>query len=392
MKPSGPILLEAMPEEIEKKATKVQPAAKKKQPLPLLPLVTYEPVGNPLAKMNDAQKQFFLDSLLRAARPMPSMQSIQSMPSMQQSAALARASAEQSRFALSTVQRQSAIQIGQAMAESRSKEASKKEAKETQLKETRSKAAIASSQERALSESAEKRRQSQPSQLPSFSSSGTGFKEAKDSLAFVLADYARGDEKKLRGAMDEFNSRLSSAQHKSADLMATLLLVIEDKAWDAGEEGAAGSAKHFGARIGRGTEVPEILRESARDSAVVRLASVREMLRHYFEAHPKEYASILAAALGLTSDQEADSTFMQERLASELAHIGGFAFAQKMLAELKLRKKLDKDNEKCLLQLGYRYDRKRRVLVLGKRTCGTPAEARGIIALLLSAARKGKDF
>ena len=106
--------------------------------------------------------------------------------------------------------------------------------------------------------------------------------------------------------------------------------------------------------------------------------------------HPKEYAAILAAALGVTADQEADPIYMQERLAAELTSIGSFAFAQKLLAEIKLRKKLEKDNEKCLLQLGYRYDRKRRVLVLGKRTCGTPAEARGIISLLLASAKNSR--
>lgn len=358
MKPSGPILLEK-PEELGQKETQARPVPKKKQQLAFLPLVTYEPVGNPLAKMNDAQRQFFLDSLLRAARPAPMMQS---------GVNFAKASIEQARTqALAVAQRQSAI-----VAEQKAKE---NHEKATPLPE------------RALQ--GNRAAQGTPSQLPSFSSSGAGFREAKEALAFALADYARGDEKKLRGAINEFDSRLSSPQHKSADLMATLLLVIEDKAWDAGQEGSAGSSRHFGARIGRGTEVPEILRESARESAVVRLASVREMLRHYFESHPKEYASILAAALGVTSDQEADPVFMQERLASELAHIGGFAFAQKLLAEIKLKKKLEKDNEKCLLQLGYRSDRKRRVLVLGKRTCGTPAEARGIIALLLSSARKG---
>ena len=81
--------------------------------------------------------------------------------------------------------------------------------------------------------------------------------------------------------------------------------------------------------------------------------------------------------------------FLQERLASELARIGGFALAQKLLAAVKLRKKMD--TEKCLLELGYRYDRKGRKLIVGKRTCGTRDEAQGIVSLLLAAVKKGPD-
>ncbi|MFA6908176.1 MAG: hypothetical protein WC263_05110, partial [Candidatus Micrarchaeia archaeon] len=101
---------------------------------------------------------------------------------------------------------------------------------------------------------------------------------------------------------------------------------------------------------------------------------------------PNDYHSALASALGITSDQEEDSTFLQERLAFELASIGSFALAQKLLAEIKLKKKLD--TRECLMKLGYRYDVKRKRLILGKRTCGKPVEARGIVSLLLSSVKK----
>lgn len=205
-------------------------------------------------------------------------------------------------------------------------------------------------------------------------------------LSFVLDDYARGNAAKASTAVLEFDSRLKSDEYRSADLMAVLLLVIEDLHYE-GEEGAAGSSRHSGSKVGA-VLVPQKLRETAKESAIVRLASVREMLRHYFERHPKEYASVLAAALGITADQEGDAEFLQERLASELAHIGGFALSQKILSELKRKKKLDRDMGKCLLELGYHFDRKTKKLVVGKRTCGTMSEARGIVSFLLSCARK----
>ena len=116
---------------------------------------------------------------------------------------------------------------------------------------------------------------------------------------------------------------------------------------------------------------------------------MREMLRYYFARHPDDYAPALASALGITADQEEDVQFLQERLAFELARIGSFALAQKILATVKLRKKMD--TEKCLLELGYTYDRKRKKLILGKRTCGKPVEAKGVIGLLMGSLKgRGK--
>ena len=417
MKSSGSVLLEKEADEQAKeekaKQVKAKPLAEKKRhALEFLPITTYEPVGNPLAKMNASQRQFFMDSLLRASRPVvpvgAGMQLAQknAAQAKEQSSAIAHQQfavqqEQKSRLEQEKAKGAQAISLRQQLAaQEAEKSKMEKELASKTAKELAKGAPAASSSRissaQAMAASGLLGSQAMQSSLlpsglalPSFSSQGTGFKAARDALAFVLADYARGDEAKLRGAISEFESRLASAQHKSADLMATLLLVIEDKTWaHSGEEGAPGSPFHFGARVRTPAAVPEIMRENAKESAVVRLASVREMLRYYFEHNPKEYSSILAAALGMTADQGGDPVYMQERLAAELVHIGGFAFAQKLLAELKRKRNLVKDSEKCLLELGYRYDRKRRVLVLGKRTCGTPAEARGIVALLVAAARK----
>ena len=225
--------------------------------------------------------------------------------------------------------------------------------------------------------------------LPEFSSTYGHKAEvvsgAIEQMAPVIDDYARGNAAKEKKVVGNLHESLRAANYATDDLMASLLMVIEDDAWS-GEESGLGSSKPHGGATRLTALVPQKLRSTAQDSAVVRLASVREMLRYYFRLHPKDYHVALASALGITSDQEEDSTFLQERLAFELASIGSFALAQKLLAEVKLKKKLD--TKECLMQLGYRYDVRKKRLVLGKRTCGKPAEARGIIALLLASARK----
>ncbi len=412
MKSGGAVLVEKGQDKLENPGEAPSLATKKKRHMVALSLVTYEPIGNPLEKMQPAKRKAFLDSVFRAARPVQQRQ-----PIAVASAALEqfrRQSSQQAALAEAEKAKAASRQwlvSGKAPAESLQRQADA--AQESSRKNTGEKLAVAAgksageAQKILFGESADERlKASQKSALgaggwqasgtmssllPKFSSSGGAFGDVRDSLAFALADFSRGDDEKLRAAVGEFDARLSSQQYKAPDLMAILLLVIEDLAWgEGGSEGAAGSASHFGARIGgrKGPVAPEILRQSAKDSSIVRLASVREMLRYYFERYPKEYASMLAAALGITADQESDPIHMQERLASELVHIGGFALAQKILVELKRKKKLEKDTNKCLLELGYRYDRKRKVLVLGKRTCGSPEDTQGLVALLSANLKK----
>jgi hypothetical protein len=202
-------------------------------------------------------------------------------------------------------------------------------------------------------------------------------------IAFVIDDYARGDGKKARGVLEDFESCLSSGNYKSDDLMAVLLLVIEDRAWLPREEGL-GKGGHFGAASATPFPVPQAARREMHESSLVRLASVREMLRYYFEAHPKEYSKALAAALSITSDKEGDPIYLQERLAFCLASIGSFALSQKILQQLKIRM----DERKQLAMLGYRYDRRGRRLVLGKRTCARHSDAKGILGLLVAVAKR----
>jgi hypothetical protein len=204
-------------------------------------------------------------------------------------------------------------------------------------------------------------------------------------LVMVIDDYARGDAEKERKVVEDWQDRLRAEGYKADDLMASLLLVIEDNAWS-GEEGGLGTAKPPAGATRLASVVPKRLRSAAQESAVMRLASVREMLRYYFDTHPQDYQAALAAALGISPDDEEDAYALQERLAYELASIGSFALAQKILSELKRQKGMG--TKECLMKLGYRYDVKRKRLVIGKRTCGKPAEARGIVDTILASARK----
>jgi hypothetical protein len=205
-------------------------------------------------------------------------------------------------------------------------------------------------------------------------------------MAPVIDDYARGSEDKEKRVVGDLRGRMRASDYRTNDLMASLLMVIEDDAWS-GDEEVLGGSKPYGGSTRLSALVPKKLRSSAMESTEIRLASVREMLRYFFLRHPDQYSSALAAALGIAADQVEDGEFMQERLAYVLASIGSFALAQKILYELK--KEMDTKN--CLLQIGYLYDPKKKRLVLGKRTCGKPAQARSIVSMLVAAAKKKLD-
>jgi hypothetical protein len=334
---------------------------KQQEALPFLNFLTLNPVGNPLLNLSQFQRQFFFESLLRLLHVyrVEDAKRLEASGLNRQGAALVSSCVASVAALRAEAERQKA---------QASVLAGKKEKKEgvqggfggpagqgSGMKVVSQNSLVFGSKSREVSSAAEK-------------------------LAFVLDDYARGDGAKAAAALSEFQSRLSSQNYKADDLMAVLLLVVEDEIWS-GEEGSIGGAKGAGAGM-RTVPLPPRLRETAKESAEVRLASVREMLRHYFRQHPKDYASALASALGITADQEEDTQFLQERLAYELARVGGFALSQRILAEAKLKKKMDA--KKCMLELGYFYDKKKRKLVIGKRTCGRAADAKDIMDLLLS--------
>lgn len=323
-------------------------SGKKEEELHLLPLVTYKPVGNPLINATPGERRTFMNSLSNKDQREPPLQRMVPHP-------VSRIFDEKRASAISD-------QLGFVRAQADMRK-------------------VVSGQE-AMQERQKNERRDSLSHAPAELSQK--MYACIDQLSFVLNDFSRGDPHKREATVSEFNSRLANQDYKADDLMSVLLLVIEDNIWG-GEEGSIGGPKRFGGRISS-NKVPLELRQTAKESAYVRLASVREMLRYYFERNPKDYAGALSLALGITADDGADQTFMQERLAYELAMIGGFALAQKLLAAIKLQKKMD--TKKCLVELGYRYDTKGKKLVLGKRTCGTPDESRGIVRLLISTMKK----
>ena len=210
-------------------------------------------------------------------------------------------------------------------------------------------------------------------------------KSAQEGLAEMLKEYARGDATKAQEVLSEFASRMQQKDYESEELGAVLLLVIEDQVC-AGEEGGIGSARPGGAASK--LVVPEKIQKAAAVSAEIRLASVREMLRYYFMRHPEELRGALALALGIGESESEDDAVLQAKFAAAISEIGAFAVSQKVLAAIKEKKKLD--TRKCLFELGYKYDKEKRKLILGKRTCGKPAEASGIVSLLLSNFKKPK--
>lgn len=215
---------------------------------------------------------------------------------------------------------------------------------------------------------------------------------AKQALSYAIAEHAKGEVKEAASVLTELRIRVIRHNYEIDDLMGVLLLIIEDRmAKKSGSlqksEPNVGTPKPSLVKAPIASVVPEIARLNAKESAVVRLASVREMLRYYFERHPREYRAALAAALGMTSDQEGDDAYLQERLAYALSSIGSFALAQKILSHLRLRKKMD--TKKCLSELGFRYDRSLKTLILGKRTC-TPVSQASKIAIMLHSLSKKK--
>ncbi len=386
-------------------APAAETASAKAGKLHLLSLLTFTPTGNPLLELTSGQRSLLFDYLLRSLHNQRKEQS-------ERVSALTKKIVLPASLTAAAVSARTLSQRGRAAAASevqKAEEAKKEERQKIALKTVKwegaktgegggagEAAAGAAGMKFAslLYRKGEGEKGGEPGGLgPSFSSafgqkSGT-VSAAMGKLLPVIDDYSRGDAAREKRVVDDLRSRMRSQGYKTDDLMASLLMVIEDDVWS-GEEGGLDTAKPHGGATRLASLVPKKLRTSARDSAEVRLASVREMLRYYFLAHPEDYQAALAAALGITADQEEDVAFLQERLAYLLASIGAFALAQKLLAELKKKKKMD--TKECLMRLGYRYDKKGRRLIVGKRTCGKPAEARGIIGVLLESMRGKSAF
>lgn len=220
-----------------------------------------------------------------------------------------------------------------------------------------------------------------------FKKDAQNIKKIQVQLAAILNDYARGDAQKAEAVLAEFSHRLEAQDYKSDELGAVLLLVIEDHVW-AGEEGDIGSARPGGSSSRVLAALPEKMRQASAQAVQMRLASVREMIRYYFLRHSGEYYKIVAIALGMSEAEAADEGTIREKLDAEIASIGGFAVSEKILAAIKLKKKMDEKS--CLIELGYKFDKDKKLLIVGKRTCWKPGEARKAISALMSKFKKPK--
>lgn len=73
----------------------------------------------------------------------------------------------------------------------------------------------------------------------------------------------------------------------------------------------------------------------------VRLVSIREMLKIYFKEYPEDYAKALSCALGLVSGEGVDEEFVSQRVAFEVARVGSWALALRVLEEIKKKQAKD---------------------------------------------------
>lgn len=326
-------------------AQKQPPGVFERQQLPLVSLITFEPMGNPLLRASEAQRRHFFETLAKSA--------IRSRKDGKQ---------QQSASSQVMVEKPNTAQPGSP-------------------------------------------RVSSPLFSAVYWSALPAFRHAQESMATVINEYARGDGEKAREAVWELERRLKAADFQVDDLMAALLMVIEDRIWEgkaSAPSAQMGEPGAYAARVPQGLAgpsrasvqqekaasqaiIPEILKQEIRQSAQMRLASVREMLRYYFAKNPREYHRALCKVIEVGEDVQENSDYFQERLADQLARIGSFALAQMMLAEIKARH--DMDTQDCLLKLGYKYDGKLKRLILGKRTCGTASESKSILQTLLSSFR-----
>ncbi len=373
---------------------------KEEQEPTLLSLLTFSPIQNPLIGMTLLQRQVFFQYLLRFLHD-------QRVENLKRTEALSGKLLGPVALAGLALSKMGSYAQGQEEDEkqSRTKEEKKKPKKEKKKKPGKKKPLALhkvkiSKKKKKQQEILPPAGKARPQRLilskrpkPSMlylTFFGKGYRQVMDiqqKLAIVIDDYARGDKKKEEKIVKEFESELKGKEYKADDLMAVLLIVIEDQIFSA-QEPSVGSTKPSGTGVKIKKAVPQEIRKVAKQSANIRLASVREMLRYYFERHPEEYSHALAIALGMTSDQGGDIALLQEKLSYELASIGSFALAQKILLAIKKKKKMDE--KKCLLELGYKYDKGKKLLIIGKRTCSKPLKAKEIVKLLLSRLR-GKD-
>ena len=291
--------------------------------LPLASLITYEPVGNPLLKASEAQRRHFFDTLERRVAP---------------------------------------------------------ENRETKGENAHSQVIV----EKPSTSQPGSPRVSSPLYQAVYWSALPAFRKAQEGLATVINEYSGGNQAKAREAVDDLQWRLGAQQYRAEDLMAVLLLAIEDRISEGkGEQAPAspGDANASEARVQQQFLVPALIKQEARQSAQMRLASIREMLRYYFEKNPQECHRALCKVLGVDESLPEQSEEFQDNLADKIALIGSFALAELLLAEIKARNGMD--TQECLLRLGYKYDGKLKRLILGKRTCGNKAEAKGILRILL---------
>jgi len=129
--------------------------------------------------------------------------------------------------------------------------------------------------------------------------------------------------------IDRFWARMEQEEYKAPELMSTLLMVAQEVRMEQKKPPEVISAKPHGypqlrfevpKKIGQGGEVEPL---------EIRLVSIRQMLRYYFERYPHEYSQAIEAVLGkdLTGLSEGE---IEALIEEEIEKIGVLEFAHRI--------------------------------------------------------------
>ncbi|VVB56977.1 Uncharacterised protein [uncultured archaeon] len=194
--------------------------------------------------------------------------------------------------------------------------------------------------------------------------------QAASAIAQWLNQDCRGDMGLMQRVLDRFWAKWAVERFQSPDLSSLLLIAYEEvlleesghptsdlENWPAlrlepailqplhepmaigvqssqilvaemGEESVMGGGRIAGVHPAVGPR--------KEDEIEVRLVSVREMLRSFFQSRPHEYAAALSAALNLQRG-DWDSTSVSARLAGERARLGTAGVCERLWQEVRMR-------------------------------------------------------
>jgi hypothetical protein len=200
---------------------------------------------------------------------------------------------------------------------------------------------------------------------------------AAGQLAAEIKSFAGADLKTAVEILDDFKKEMATGGWKQEDLMSVLLVVMEKRMppLPLTPEKIISPEKYLAA-IG------------ATDATEAKILSIRELVKVYFKLYPNDYGAIMSALLGISADSDEDRIYLQQRIAYEVARIGSYAMAHRVMVELKRRARAE---EKDRILMGLLFDPKKKRLSVCKKWLGNISAAKILAALEKKIASKLKD-